>query len=80
VAQPEVEACILVLTIDLEQQYFLEWQIPNGLGALLSTAQLILYFMHYHATPKDEPKQDLEVPEVVPTSAPDSFSCVTVEK
>ncbi|XP_078168762.1 bidirectional sugar transporter SWEET6b-like [Carex rostrata] len=54
--------------------------IPNGLGALLSAAQLILYFKYYRTTPKDEPKQNIEVPEVVATSAPDSFSCVTVER
>jgi hypothetical protein len=55
-------------------------QIPNGLGALLAAVQLILYAIYYRTTPKDEPKQNLELPENIPPSEPDKLSSVTVEK
>lgn len=61
--------------------FFLCEQIPNGLGALLSAVQLILYFIYYRTTPKeDESKQNLELPEVIRISAPDTLSSVKVEK
>lgn len=45
-------------------------QIPNGLGTLLSLAQLVLYATYYYssAPPKDEPKPDLQLP--IATVAP----------
>ncbi|CAA6665496.1 unnamed protein product [Spirodela intermedia] len=38
--------------------------IPNGLGTLLSLAQLVLYATYYYSStpPKDEPKLDLQLP------------------
>ncbi|KAJ1688234.1 hypothetical protein LUZ63_019624 [Rhynchospora breviuscula] len=53
--------------------------IPNGLGTLLSAAQLTLYSMYCRSSPGDEPKKNLELPEEVP-NAPDAFTSVTVEK
>ncbi|KAJ4749500.1 Bidirectional sugar transporter SWEET [Rhynchospora pubera] len=54
--------------------------IPNGLGALLAAAQLILYFIYYRTTPKDDTKQNLELPQIVPTNAPEPLSSLTIEK
>ncbi|KAJ4749495.1 Bidirectional sugar transporter SWEET [Rhynchospora pubera] len=53
--------------------------IPNGLGALLAAVQLILYFIYYRTTPKDDTNQNLELPEVTPASTPVPLSAVTVE-
>ncbi|XP_078169051.1 bidirectional sugar transporter SWEET5-like isoform X1 [Carex rostrata] len=54
--------------------------IPNGLGALLSAAQLILYCIYYRTTPKDEPKQNLELPQIAPSNDPDSLRSVAIRK
>ncbi|KAJ4749501.1 Bidirectional sugar transporter SWEET [Rhynchospora pubera] len=54
--------------------------IPNGLGALLAAAQLFLYFIYYRTTPKDDTKQNLELPQIVPTNAPEPLSSLTIEK
>ncbi|RWW32424.1 hypothetical protein BHE74_00058360 [Ensete ventricosum] len=35
--------------------------IPNGLGTLLALSQLILYACYYKATPRPEPKSDIEL-------------------
>ncbi|KAJ0985816.1 hypothetical protein J5N97_004172 [Dioscorea zingiberensis] len=42
--------------------------LPNGLGALLGLAQLILYGCYYKSTPKDddEPKGEMELPTTQP--------------
>ncbi|KAJ4760532.1 Bidirectional sugar transporter SWEET [Rhynchospora pubera] len=53
--------------------------IPNGLGALLAAVQLILYFIYYRTTSKDDTNQNLELPEVTPASTPVPLSAVTVE-
>ncbi|KAJ4821409.1 Bidirectional sugar transporter SWEET [Rhynchospora pubera] len=53
--------------------------IPNGLGALLAAVQLILYMTYYSTTPKDDSKNNVELPKVTPTSTSDSLTAVTVE-
>ncbi|CAL9762597.1 bidirectional sugar transporter SWEET5-like [Musa acuminata AAA Group] len=35
--------------------------IPNGLGTLLALSQLVLYACYYKATPRAEPKSDIEM-------------------
>nr|UJT76399.1 bidirectional sugar transporter SWEET6a [Hemerocallis fulva] len=43
--------------------------IPNGLGALLGLAQLILYFCYYNSTPKRRSKMEVELPTVNPAAS-----------
>ncbi|XP_072958421.1 bidirectional sugar transporter SWEET6a-like [Typha angustifolia] len=52
--------------------------IPNGLGALLGAAQLILYFWYYRSTPKDEIKPEIQLP-VTSTVTPTHSTVVSLD-
>nr|CAD1823973.1 unnamed protein product [Ananas comosus var. bracteatus] len=58
--------------------------IPNGLGALLGLAQLILYLCYYRSTPCDENKPDAQPPAVTSVVAPSAsnipLATITVDK